>query len=142
MAYNQPMYNYAGSPMNHPPIVAKHEIKNDWSNGLCDTVADCMAVIFCCPYQTFKIRKTLNGRDSLTCCEKCKCLLACPLTYLGLWCFQASCECNNRKALKEKFEFKNDSKDCCKTLFCLPCEICQTRRELRFRQNVGQLSEF
>lgn len=154
MGYAQQPQPYGASPYppaNSPGYIApapqiskdtNEDHLRDWSSGLCSFCEDfgvCFGTLLCCPCKTYSTRKVALNKDELTCCERISCLLQCPLTYVGLICFEACAECKNRKELKERLHFKNTSCDCLKTLICMPCVVCQHQREIKFQKKLGNL---
>ena len=118
----------------------QHDQIHDWSSGLCSFCEDfgvCFGTLLCCPCKTLNTRKVVFNKDNLTCCEKISCIPMCVTTYIGLCICESCCECKNRSKLKEQLHFKNTSSDCCKTLFCMPCVVCQHQREIKFRKKMG-----
>ena len=141
---NQPTYVQPVQPITNSKSNTSDEHLHDWSSGLCSFCEDfgvCFGTMMCCPCETLATRKVAFDKDELTCCEKLSCIPMCATTYIGLCLCEACCECKNRARLKERFHFKDTSSDCCKTLLCMPCVVCQHQREIKFRRKIGALDD-
>ena len=138
--------HYIAQPVSYPyPLNTQPKINityiDNWSSGLFSCYEDygiCCSTIFCCTCQSFNTKQYLNNEtNSFADCICQICL--CPCTYTGLWCFQGWYECENRTELKIKINFMDDNPNICKVICCLPCVICQHRREIKYRKHIGQL---
>jgi Cys-rich protein (TIGR01571 family) len=142
---NQPTYVQPVQPVQ--PVTnsnTSNEHLHDWNSGLCSFCEDfgvCFGTMLCCPCETLATRKVAFDKDELTCCEKLSCIPMCATTYIGLCLCEACCECKNRSRLKERLHFKDTSSECCKTLLCMPCVVCQHQREIKFRKKMGMFQE-
>ena len=112
-----------------------------WDSGLCSCCEDCgicWSTICCCTCQTFNTKQDLNNGSKSLCDFICQ-LCLCPCTYTGLWCCLGWYECGNRSLLKSKIHYMNDDSDMCKVVCCLPCVVCQHRREIKHCRSLGQI---
>ena len=138
-SYQQSQVAYPQNPLNYPSQPTQYIYKFD--SGLCSFCEDfetCLKTLCCCTCQTFKTKQELHGGSSSLCDCICQ-LFLCPLSYMGIWCCQGCYESRNRELLKTKINFINHDSETCKSIFCLPCVVCQHRREITTRKKNNQL---
>jgi len=114
----------------------------NWDSGIfscCEDFNICFNTILCCPCQTFTTKHDLdNGKKN---CNDFLCQIClCPCTYMGLWCCQGAFELSNRRRFIHRLNFEEELCDVLKTICCLPCVVCQHRREVKFRKETKQIN--
>jgi Cys-rich protein (TIGR01571 family) len=95
-----------------------------FSTGLCDCCSDtgsCLDVFFCGLCHLSRVEMAINFQPD-TCSFICPCCALCHL-------------CGVQNLMAQRFAPETDiSHGCCTVLFCAPCVLCQTSRELTIRQ--------
>src|SRR5688500_12555430 len=103
-------------------------MSGDWSSNLCDCFDDmnsCCLTYWCPCYQVGLNKATVDGRE----CHCCDCFMATGPT-------MPTAAYYNRTQIKAKYGLRQDPcADCCLTVWCLVCTICQHSRHLRAMAN-------
>lgn len=110
-----------------------------WNSELFTCYKDCgicFSTLCCCTCQTFNIKQDLHNGTKTFLDYMCQICL-CPFTYSGLWCCQGWYESNNRIDIKVKMNFMDDNPDICESICCLPCVICQHKREMKYKKYIN-----
>jgi Cys-rich protein (TIGR01571 family) len=123
-----------GTPLMQP---------SDWSSGLCSCFEDCnicLCSFLCCGFQTAYNRAHLEGRAP-ECLDHCLgCLLTIASCYLIGHLVHSCIGLAVRGDVRKKFMFPEAGcMDCLQSFFCLECSIAQIGREIKHRQQTGQL---
>ncbi len=117
------------------PSVIKIEIVRDvnsrleWSSSICDCCIEpgmCLTGTFC-PCILFG--KNVENLTNKSCCLNafCCCILPCSLFLRAPY----------RRRIRNRWQLETDTcNDCCVSLWCPLCALCQETREIRYRQDL------